>query len=150
MVMKKHIHRSTISRVGRNDEDLKSKANMAGGKNFEEYVRENRKIIIPFISHKFKTMGMIDLTYLPNEAVSALIQWILRVNRPRIESGQEIIVNYDIIKTCPIWKVVKMPYRVMKLLGTQHVAKTQSVRETQSGVGSFNNAKKAIQTKKPR
>lgn len=123
---------------------------MAGGVSFEDYVRDNRKIIIPFISHKFKTMGMIDLTYLPDEVIKILMQWILKVNRRRIESGQEMLVTYEIIKACPIWKAVKMPYRVMKLMGVQNIAKTRTVRETQSSVGSFNNAKKSIQAKKPR
>jgi hypothetical protein len=89
------------------------------GVNFEDFIRNNRSIVFPAISEKFKTMGLIDLTLLPPEIIAYLIDWILKANRRRIEAGQEIIVTYAIIKQCPIWTAVEMPYRSMKLLGMQ-------------------------------
>ena len=87
------------------------------GVRFDDFIRDNRAILFPFISTRLQSLGMIDLTLLPEEVIDYLFNWILKVNRQRIENQQEIIVNYDIIKMCPIWQVVEMPYRSMKLLG---------------------------------
>lgn len=147
--MKKHTHRSSLQHFKERTENLKSKATISGV-SFEEYVRDNRKIIFPFISHRFKSMGMLDLTLLPDEVIKALVQYILTVNRRRIEAGQDIVVTYAIVKSCPIWKVVKMPYRTMKLLGAIKNPDAKSLNEIQSGIGGFKNAPKStIKPRKP-
>jgi hypothetical protein len=64
---------------------------------------------------------------LPDQAKQILVRWLFEVNRRRLEAGQPLLVTYDIVKQCPLWKLIPMPYRNYKLT-KDHMAKlTQMV-----------------------
>jgi hypothetical protein len=84
-----------------------------------EFLTNNRVILIPALKSSLNSMYMLSLDELPVQPVNfreILLRWIIFVNRKRIENGEEIIITYDIIKRCPIWKVLsKMPLKSIKL-----------------------------------
>lgn len=102
------------------------------GVDFDKFVQENRSILIPRMNDRLRNLGLIDLTVLPEDVTHALLDWVLKVNRRRIESGQDVLVTYDIIKQCPIWQVVEMPYRSMSALGVRP-PKLKTQMEQQAG-----------------
>jgi hypothetical protein len=82
---------------------------------FNDYVAQNAVMLIPSINAKMLTMGGLKLGLLPHIAQEYFIRWLFEVNRRRLEQGMPLMVTYDIIKQCPLWKIIPMPYRNLKL-----------------------------------
>lgn len=82
---------------------------------FEDFFKNNAVMFFPQIKLKALAMGGLRLDLLPDLAKQILIRWLFEVNRRRLEGGQPLMVTYDIIKQCPLWKVIPMPYRTYKL-----------------------------------
>jgi hypothetical protein len=82
---------------------------------FNDYIAQNAIMFLPGISTKMLTMGGLKLGLLPKLAQEYFIRWLFEVNRRRLEQGLELMVTYDIIKQCPLWKVIPMPYRNLKM-----------------------------------
>lgn len=79
--------------------------------NFNDYISENAVMFLPGINQKMLTMGGLKLELLPPLAKEFFIRWLFEVNRPRLIQGLPLLVTYGIIKQCPLWKVIPMPYR---------------------------------------
>ena len=82
---------------------------------FNDYVAQNAVMFLPGINTKMLTMGGLKLGLLPPLAQEYFVRWLFEVNRRRLEQGLELMVTYDIIKQCPLWKVIPMPYRNIKM-----------------------------------
>lgn len=83
-----------------------------------DYLQKNRVIIMPAVNKSLNSILAINLQQLPLQPVNfaeILIRWIIFVNKKRIENDQEIIITFEIIKRCPIWKVIQMPINSLKL-----------------------------------
>jgi hypothetical protein len=78
---------------------------------FNDFVANNAVLFIPEINTKMLTMGGLKLGLLPPLAQEFFIRWLFEVNRPRLIQGLPLLVTYGIIKQCPLWKVIPMPYR---------------------------------------
>jgi hypothetical protein len=78
---------------------------------FNDFVAKNAVLFIPGINSKMLTMGGLKLDLLPALAKEYFIRWLFEVNRPRLIQGLPLLVTYGIIKQCPLWKVIPMPYR---------------------------------------
>ena len=73
---------------------------------------------MPAVNRSLNSILLINLQQLPQTPVNfaeILIRWIIFVNRKRIENGDEILITFEIIKMCPIWKVISMPVKNVKL-----------------------------------
>jgi len=82
---------------------------------FNDFIANNAVMMLPGISTKMLTMGGLRLGLLPPLAQEYFVRWLFEVNRRRLEQGLELMVTYDIIKQCPLWKVIPMPYRNIKM-----------------------------------
>lgn len=82
---------------------------------FNDYIAQNAVMFLPGINAKMLTMGGLKLGLLPPLAQEYFIRWLFEVNRRRLEGGMELMVTYDIIKQCPLWKIIPMPYRNIKM-----------------------------------
>ena len=83
-----------------------------------DYLLQHTKVLIPFINHESMTIFGVDLNVLPIEPVnlrSAFIKWLIKVNEPRLRSGQDLMITYEIVKRCPLWKITPMPFRALSL-----------------------------------
>lgn len=83
-----------------------------------DYLQKNRGIIIPTVNKSLNSILFINLQQLPHQPINfaeILLRWIINVNRKRIEKDEEIIITYEIIKSCPIWDVIEMPIKNLKL-----------------------------------
>ena len=86
-----------------------------------DYLQTHRVIVMPMVNRSLNMLITINLQQLPQSPVNfaeILIRWIIFVNKPRIEAGKEILITYDIIKKCPIWKIIKMPIKTLKATRT--------------------------------
>jgi hypothetical protein len=79
--------------------------------NFNDYIEKNAIMFIPTIKSKMLTMGGLKLDLLPPLVKEYFIKWIFEINRRRLEQGLPLMITYDIIKQCPLWKIIPMPYR---------------------------------------
>lgn len=73
---------------------------------------------MPSVSRSLNSILFINLQQLPRQPINfpeILLRWIIFVNRKRIENGEEILITYEIIKSCPIWKVIEMPITRLNL-----------------------------------
>jgi hypothetical protein len=73
---------------------------------------------LPSINSSLKSILLIDLDQLPKTPINfaeVLIRWIISVNKPRIDKGLDIVITYQIIKQCPIWHVIDMPIKQMRM-----------------------------------
>lgn len=83
--------------------------------NFNDYIAQNAVMFLPGINAKMLTMGGLKLDLLPPLAKEYFIRWLFEVNRPRLVQGLPLLVTYGIIKQCPLWKIIPMPYRNIAL-----------------------------------
>jgi len=82
---------------------------------FNDFIAENAVMFLPGINQKMLTMGGLKLDLLPPLAKEFFVRWIFEVNRPRLLQGLPLLVTYGIIKQCPLWKIIPMPYRNIPL-----------------------------------
>jgi len=116
-----------------------------------EIYKSYRGILIPSVSKQLSKNGLIlDLDSLPTEPYpfkELFLRWLISINRPRIIKGEPIIITKSIVMMCPLWKVVKCPFKAIKLTkeGTFNKPKvaTTSIgsRGSVGSVGSINNSK---------
>lgn len=82
---------------------------------FNDYISQHAVMFLPGINAKMLTMGGLRLGLLPPLAQEYFVRWLFEVNRRRLEGGLPLMVTYNIIKQCPLWKVIPMPYRNIKM-----------------------------------
>lgn len=115
----------TIHKTSRSDQVLMPDI---GNMSFEDYIKQNSVLIIPHINHQFMTIGGLDLNLLNNKVKQGLILWLFKVNRRRIEAGLPLLITYEIVKRCPIWGSIRMPFRQYKLDKKEMRKKMNKVR----------------------
>ena len=82
------------------------------------YLQKNRVLIVPKVDSSLKSILLINLQQLPRQPVNfaeILLRWLVFVNKSRLEKGEELLVTFDLLKECPIWKVIDMPIKALKL-----------------------------------
>ena len=85
----------------------------------DEYVHEllndKTSLVIPEINHSVMQIGVIDLTMLDPTIRIVFIKWILSVNKSRIQKGLKPVITLELIKRCPLWQFINIPYRNIDL-----------------------------------
>lgn len=81
----------------------------------QDYIEQHETLLIPFINHNLMSISGLDLSSLPEEYRHAFMKWLIEVNRKRMSMGLQMMITYDVIKRCPIWKMIPMPYKTYKL-----------------------------------
>jgi hypothetical protein len=80
----------------------------------KDYASKNKTILLQNINAKLNSFFFLDLSVLPTKPVNyreVFIKWLLIVNKPRLQRGEEILCNYEVIKVCPLWSVFPMPFK---------------------------------------
>lgn len=108
-------HKSSSSKANQLDLNTESLVFDPSKMNFNDFIAKNAVMFLPGINQKMLTMGGLKLDLLPPLAKEFFIRWIFEVNRPRLIQGQPLLVTYGIIKQCPLWKIIPMPYRNIRL-----------------------------------
>jgi hypothetical protein len=84
----------------------------------QKYYSELRGIIVK-LSLNPNISGMIlDLNALPTDPLNlkeAVIKWIIQVNLPRLNRGEDPITTLELMLKCPVWKVIQPPLRRISL-----------------------------------
>jgi hypothetical protein len=83
-----------------------------------EYLQKNRVLLVPKVDSSLKSILLINLQQLPRQPVNfaeILLRWLVFVNKSRLEKGEEMIITLELLKKCPIWKVIDMPIKALKL-----------------------------------
>lgn len=113
----------------------------------QDYLKENRAMILSELDFEVNTFSIIDLDALPTTPVDfkeVLLRWLIAVNKPRIDNGENPIVTFDLIKLCPIWKIV--PLKVRKIpLNRSSINKAKPITPTRtkmSSIKGFNSKQK--------
>lgn len=107
-----------------------------------DYLQKNRGIIIPAVNKSLNSILFINLQQLPKTPINfpeILLRWIINLNKKRIEKNEEIIVTYELIKSCPIWKIIDMPIKSLKLT-KESLNKSRGLNPTRktNKIGSIN------------
>ena len=105
----------------------------------KEFLVENRALILSELDSEMKNFSMIDLDKLPREPVDfkeVLMRWLIAVNRPRLENGENMIMTFDLIKKCPIWRTIPLPLRKLPLQ-REAINKPASVTTVQTKMSSI-------------
>ena len=93
-----------------------------------------KAILLPSMTKQLSTAGLIlDLDSLPTRPYpfkQLFIKWLISINKDRLEKGLPIFVNQVIVRTCPLWNIIKCPLKKITL--------------TKEGV--FNKPTKTVQT----
>lgn len=82
---------------------------------FKSFIEENGLLFMPTINQNLALMGGLRLDLLPELAREIFIKWLFEVNKPRLLQGLPLLITYPIVKQCPLWKIIPMPYRQIKL-----------------------------------
>lgn len=80
-----------------------------------ELLRDKTSLIIPHINHQLGTIGLIDISQLDVQMRDVLMKWLLGVNRPRLQQGLPPMITFELVKRCPIWQFINIPYRDVAL-----------------------------------
>jgi hypothetical protein len=80
----------------------------------KDYASKNKQIILQNINQQLNTFFFVDLSVLPTKPVNyreIFVKWLIVVNKQRLQRGEEILCNYEIVKLCPLWSVFPMPFK---------------------------------------
>ena len=80
----------------------------------KDFVSKNKQILLQNINSQLSNFYFVDLSVLPSKPVNyreIFVKWLILINKQRIQSGQEILCNYEIVKLCPLWSVFPMPFK---------------------------------------
>jgi hypothetical protein len=80
-----------------------------------ELLRDKTSLVIPQINHQLGTIGLIDLSRLDVKMRDVLMKWLLGVNRLRLQQGLPPMITFDLVKRCPIWQFINIPYKDVAL-----------------------------------
>lgn len=76
-------------------------------------------ILIPSMKNQLSKSGLfLDLDSLPIKPYpfkELFIRWLISINKQRIQSGEQVIINMKIIMLCPLWKIIKCPIKKIEL-----------------------------------
>lgn len=84
----------------------------------EEYYARLKGILVTGVGGNVLNGMVLDLNALPTKPIdlkAAVIKWLVSVNLPRLKKGKDAITDISLIMKCPIWKVVKPPFRKIQL-----------------------------------
>jgi hypothetical protein len=80
----------------------------------KDYVEKNRFVMLQNINAQLSNFFFIDLTAIPIKPINyreIFVKWLIIVNKKRLMNGEDIICNYEVIKACPLWSVIPMPFK---------------------------------------
>ena len=83
----------------------------------EEYYARLAGIFVTGLNEP-KNGLILDLNSLPVAPFDfkmAVIKWLISVNLPRLEQGLEPILDFHLIRQCPVWRIIKIPLRRVQL-----------------------------------
>lgn len=100
---------------------------------------------IPLLPIEGNKLMVLDLNALPTKPLpfkEIFLRWALSVQEGRILFGDDPIFPYELVKRCPIWKLVSIPIRTLKLTqeGMFNKPSVTTVGK-QPKVGSINKAR---------
>jgi len=104
-----------------------------------------KAILLPDVNNQLSTTGLLlDLNSLPINPVpfkELFIKWLILINRDRLAKGQSILINEIIVKSCPLWKLIRCPLKKITLtkvgMFNKPKASVSSIGSKKS-LGSFN------------
>jgi hypothetical protein len=73
---------------------------------------------IPMLPIAGDKLLVLDLDSLPTKPLpfkEVFLRWALTANEGRMLNGDDPIFPYALVKTCPLWKVIPMPIKTLKL-----------------------------------
>ena len=80
-----------------------------------ELLHDKTSLVIPEINHSIMQIGILDLNALDPNMRIIFVKWILGVNKSRIQKGLKPIITLDLIKRCPLWQFINIPYKNLDL-----------------------------------
>lgn len=84
----------------------------------EKYYLDLSGVLINRFSNLNINGFYLDLNSLPTEPMNfkeIFIKWMIAVNIERLKAGVDPMFSLDVATRCPIWKVIKLPLRKIKL-----------------------------------
>ena len=87
------------------------------------WITENYKsykaILIPSMNKQLSVSGLIlDLDSLPIRPIpfkELFIRWLIAINKDRLARGLPVFINQTVVRTCPLWNLIKCPLKKIKL-----------------------------------
>ena len=73
---------------------------------------------LPMLPVTGQKLLVIDFNSLPTSPIpfkEVLIRWLLTVNEGRLLAGEEPFFPYELVKRCPLWRLLAMPIRTLDL-----------------------------------
>lgn len=84
----------------------------------EEY-KSYKAILLPSMTKQLSISGLIlDLDSLPLKPVpfkELFIRWLILINKDRLAKGLPVFISQQIVRTCPLWNIVKCPLKKINL-----------------------------------
>lgn len=102
-----------------NDKDpsvqLINKAKVSRGTYLMDVVKRHQKIFFRRMNSKGVPYECyLDLRAMSPENVDFLMRWLGVTYQERINRNEPIILSYEVLKACPVWRKTIMPYKVMR------------------------------------
>lgn len=92
---------------------------------------------LPVLTLSNNAVLMLDLNALPQEPFNfkeVFLRWALQANEANIQRGREPIFPYELIKQCPLWKLVAAPWVSVKLT-KEGLLNRPSANAERTGIG---------------
>lgn len=73
------------------------------------HVIGNKAMLLQGIRRDLSNVNVLDLNRLSQAHQDIFIEWLVKVNDTRIKQGLPVLITYELIKLCPLWKIVRIP-----------------------------------------
>lgn len=94
---------------------LISKAKISRGTYFLDMVKRHQKIFFKRLNRNGVPYDCyLDLAMMNAENTEFLLRWLGVTYQERINMNEPIVLSYEVLKACPVWKRTIMPYKVMR------------------------------------
>lgn len=109
----------------------------------EQYYKQLSAVFITDAMMASHAGMVLDLNSLPNDPIpfkEAFIKWLIEVNMPRLESGQQPVITYEVIMKCPLWRLVRPPLKRLEMTqeGLFSQPKVHGLIGRRTKIGSIN------------
>ena len=85
-----------------------------GDESLAAYYNSYKALLVAGLEGIGRNGIMLDLELLPGEPYhfkKLFLMWLMAVNKPRIENGEQPIVTFELVMQCPLWKFIAPPFR---------------------------------------
>lgn len=82
----------------------------------EAYSKYRAVGLLPLVTNM--QMLVLDLDNLPTKPLpfkEVFLRWMLQANESRMINNEEPIMSYELARMCPIWKLIKMPVKSLRM-----------------------------------